>query len=477
MTAWAEKVVGEIQLGDKRLNERLVALVEAFAEKPGASIPEACEHWRDAHAAYQFFDNAKVGVEAILASAAQVTVARCRGQQRVLAVQDTTSLDFTSRTKTEGLGPLETAQRRGLFVHSTLAVSTEGVPLGLLAQEAWARDPQDIGKRHRRKALPVEAKESAKWLRSLQVTEQRLHGAGVEVLTVADREADVYELFALGAELDSPWLIRARHDRQLSGEAGPLLAEVERAPAYAGGTVQVSRDDDRPARQAQLQVRWTQVVLQPPKRAKGVIAQWWAEHPETAHLAPLKLEPLTVGVILVREVDAPAGVQPLRWLLLTNMPTETREQALQYISYYRLRWQVERYHYVLKNGCQVEKLQLEKAERLMRALTVYALVAWRLLWLTHEARAHPEEPCTRVLDEEEWRVLVAASAPPMGGPVEPPTLQMAVRQIAKLGGFLGRSQDGEPGVKTLWRGLRRLNDMVLAYRLMREHPDLLSKPD
>lgn len=475
MAGWTREIVESVELGDERLNQRLYALMEAFAEKPGASIPEACETWNDTHAAYLFFDNKAVEADAITSGAAQTTLSRCRGHQVVLAVQDTTSLDYTSHSKTEGLGPLEATTRRGLFVHSTLAVSDEGVPLGLIDQAVWARDPEDTGKRARRKKLPIEAKESAKWLRSLKQTEERLHSAGVEVVTVADREADVYELFALAEEMDSAWVIRARHDRKLKGEEGKLLAKVESAPTYACGTVEVSRSDDRPARQAKLEVRWVQVTLQPPCRAKEVIAQWWAEHPDVERLAPPRLEPVTVGVILVTEVDPPAGVEGLRWLLLTNMPVDTLEEVQLCINRYRLRWLAERYHFVLKSGCRIEKLQLEKAERLVRALAVYAVVAWRLLWLTYEARVHPQLPCSLVLHEDAWRLLLAFSSPAGKVASEPPDMRTAVREIAKLGGFLARKHDGEPGVKTIWRGLRRLNDMVLGYRALREHPELLAQ--
>lgn len=475
MTGWAEEIVGGIELGDKRLNERLVALVETFAERPGSSIPEACQGWAATRAAYQFFDNEKVEAEAIIASAAQATLRRCQGQQVVLAVQDTTSLDYSSQTKIAGLGPLESPDYRGLFVHTTLVVSPEGVPLGLIGQEIWARDPEDIGKRHQRKELPVEAKESAKWLRALKQTEQRLSSAGITVVTVADREADVYELFTLARELDGQWLIRARHDRKLAGQEGKLLDAVESAPACVCATVELPRADDRPARQAKLEVRRAQVILQPPYRMKTVIGQWWAEHPEVERLAPTELCPVRVNVILVTEVDTPEGTKPLRWLLLTSLPADTPEQVLSCVDYYRLRWLAERQNYVLKSGCQVEKLQLEKAERLERALAVYALVAWRLLWLTYEARVHPQAPCTLALDEDEWRVLASLDYPRAVLPLEPPTIQEAILRIAKLGGFLGRKHDGAPGVKTLWRGMRRLNDMVLAYRALREHPDLLSE--
>jgi len=476
MAGWTREIIESVELGDERLKQRLYALMEAFAEKPGASIPEACGTWNDTHAAYLFLDNKAVEAEAIASGAAQTTVSRCRGQKVVLAVQDTTSVDYTSHSKTEGLGPLEAANCRGLFVHSTLAVSGEGVPLGLIDQEVWARDPEDTGKRERRKELPIEAKESAKWLRSLKQTEERLHSAGVDVVTVADREADVYELFALAEEMDSGWVIRARHDRKLKGEAGKLLAKVESAPAYACGTVEVSRSDDRPARQAKLEVRRVRVTLQPPRRAKEVMVQWWAEHPYVERLAPPRLEPVTVGVVLVTEVDPPTGVEALRWLLLTNLPVDTLEQVQLCINYYRLRWLVERYHFVLKSGCRIERLQLEKAERLVRALAVYAVVAWRLLWLTYEARVHPEAPCTLILHEDAWRLLLALSSPEAKVPSEPPDMRTAVREIAKLGGFLARKHDGEPGAKTIWRGMRRLNDMVLGYRALQEHPDLLLQP-
>jgi hypothetical protein len=474
MAGWADEITETVELGDERLHQRLVALLEAFAEKPGMSIPEACGDWAATHAAYLFFDNDAVEPEAITVGAAQATLSRCRGQELVLAVQDTTSLDYTEHGKTADLGPMEDPDHRGLFVHSTLAVSVAGVPLGLIAQDVWARDAEDIGKRERRKQLPVEAKESAKWLRALKETERLLNSAGVAVLSIADREADVYELFALAAELKGQWLIRARHDRSLKGETGLLLAKVESVAPCAYASVDLPRHDNQVARQAKLEIRRVAVVLAPPKRAKGAIVQWWAQHPEVERLAPEKLQPISVAVILVTEVDPPKGSQPLRWLLLTSLAADTPEQILRCVDDYRLRWLIERYHFVLKSGCQVERLQLETAERLKRVLAVYAVVAWRLLWLTYEARAHPEAPCSLVLDEDAWRILLALRSPTTALPTQPPTLQAVVRQIAMLGGFLGRKGDGAPGVKTIWRGLRRLNDLVLAFRLLKEHPDLFS---
>jgi hypothetical protein len=459
-------VSGEIRLGDERLRKRFTTLVETFVDNPAGSIPEACGSWAATQAAYRFFDNEAMLPERVIEAMAEATAGRCEGLPRVLVVQDTTSLDFTAHTDTDGLGPLEHPDHRGLFVHTALAVDPQsGVPLGLISQAVWARDAQTVGKRHQRKEVPVEAKESARWLISLKETEARL-GSTVGVITVADREADVYELFVLAQQVGGDWLIRARHDRNLVGLEQHLVEQVEEQPVCATTTVELPRTNDREPRRAALEVRRAQVVLVPPARRTGDIAAWWAKHPEAEPLVPDVMVPLGVGVVLVTEVAPPPGVKPVRWLLLTNRPVETNEQALEYVEWYRLRWIIERFHFVLKSGCQVEKLQLETVERLQRALVVYTEVAWRLLWLTYVARAHPDAPASTVFTDLTWQLVWLKAYPKIPLPVVPPALRTTVRQIAQLGGFLGRKGDGEPGVKTIWRGLCRLREMEEGARLI-----------
>lgn len=473
MTTWVDEIVGDIELGDPRRNQRLRTLLQTLVKRPAESIPQACNSWAETLAAYRFFSNDAIAPEAIIAGLTQATLARCQGQPYVLAIQDTTTLDYSHQSKTSGLGPLETAKQRGLMLHTTLAVGANGVPLGILDHQCWARDPTAIGSRHQRQKVPVEGKESAKWLRALQRTEA-LVGERASVITVADREADLYELYALAQTLKGSWLIRARHNRRLVGEEKRLLRAVEQAPLGATVTVELPRADNRPARTAILEVRWCSVVLRPPKRNQAAISQWWAAHPATEQLSPAPLKPLRVGAILVSEAQPPVGQQPVSWLLLTNLPLGSLERVIACIEYYRLRWLVERYHFVLKSGCRIEHLQLEEVERLQRALAVYVGVAWRLLWLTYEARARPEAPCSVVFATDEWRLL-AAMFPQLAQPSgQPPTLGKVVRQIAQLGGFLSRQGDGQPGVKTLWRGLKRLEDRVMTYRFLRDHPELLS---
>jgi Transposase DNA-binding/Transposase DDE domain len=462
--------VGAI-FGDERLERRARLLVEALVEQPEVSLPQACADWAAQRAAYRFFDNAGVEPSVLSAALGRATAARCVGEARVLVVQDTTSLDYTRHRATTNLGVLEHAQSRGILLHSCLAVSEDGVPLGLLDVQPWVREPdREAGVAahdDRRHTVPVEGKESGRWLRGLRRAVERL-GAGTRTLTVADREADVYELFLLAHELEGDWLIRARHDRALADAEARLIATVASAPVAAELPLAVPRNGAQAPRTATVQVRRATVVLVPPRQHPRLVAQWWAEHPTAERLGAQQVVPLRVGVVLVTEVAAPDAVTPLRWLLLTTLPVTTVDEALACIRLYRLRWLIEQFHFVLKSGCRVERLQLQDGQRLQRALVLYAGVAWWLLWLTEVARASPRAPCTVAFDTPAWQVLVATTSRTLVLPPDPPDLHTAVRLLASLGGFKGRASDADPGVQTLWRGLRRLNDRLATWLLF--HP-------
>ena len=197
-------------------------------------------------------------------------------------------------------------------------------------------------------------------------------------------------------------------------------------------------------------VRYASVTLQPPRHHRG-----------RTTLAPLQLQ-----VILAEEEDAPAGSKPVCWLLLTSLLVDSLEDALCYVRWYSYRWLIERYHFTLKSGCRLEDLQLEHAARIQRALATYLVVAWRLLWLTYQARRQPDQPCSDVLETHEWQALHCTIHQTPVPPSVPPTLRQAVHWIARLGGFLDRRSDGEPGVKTIWLGLRRLSDIAATWQLI-----------
>lgn len=449
MYSWATTEVGHTHLGDHRLTKRLIRLVTDLAAQPTASLPQACGTPAATKAAYRFFDTEAVTPQAIQASHQQATLARMGAAPLVLAIQDTTDLDFRHHPATQGLGPINSAGSPGLKVHSVLAVSPAGVPLGLLHQAVWARDPALSGKRAHRRQRETEEKESQRWLTAFALTQACVPEATC-VLTIADREADIYDLFALPRRLGADLLIRATHNRRVEAEAQYLWEAIRQAPISGQIPVEVQRANERPARQASVAVRFTTLEVAPPRHRR-----------QRARLQPLPLQ-----VILAEELDPPNGVTPICWLLVTTLPLVTLADAVACVHWYTLRWLIERYHLVLKSGCRLEALQLETAARLGRALAVYSLVAWRLLWVTYEARTHPEASSAAVLTLQEWQALYCTIHRTPHPPSHPPTLHQAVRWIAQLGGFLGRKSDGEPGVQTVWRGLRRLEDIAATWALV-----------
>jgi len=465
----AEQLVGAVELGDVRLERRVVEVVETFLTRPEATIPTANSAWAATQATYRLLANDAVRVEALVEGMGQATVQRCPSGEVLLAVQDTTSVDYTHHRGAAQLGPLEDPTHRGILLHTTLAVTAAGQPMGVVDQQVWERDPEQTGHRHQRHALPIEGKESVKWLHAMHATIQRV-GTRCPLVTVADREADIFDLFALAAELPGDWVIRARHDRVLAAEPGVaepahLLTTLAAAPCLLQTTVAVSRQANRAAREAQVEVRVAEVALPPPAHAVQAHARWWAAHPEVAPVGPRTRAALTVGVVLVSEPHPPSGERALHWLLVTSLPLTTVDEALTCVHYYRLRWLVERFHYVLKSGCHVEQLQLETAARLERALVIYSAVAAWMLHATYQARVAPEAPATVIMEDDAWRVLLTVHYPHRSLPPQPPTVREALRLVAQLGGFLARNGDGEPGVKTVWRGFTRLTDMLIAWRI------------
>ena len=452
---WAEAEMQGVDLGDKRLNWRLVEILTALAAQPMASIPQAALDWAATKATYRLLDNEKVSNEKIYAPHYARTQARLVGHPLVLAVQDTTLLDFTTHPQTQGLGAIGTSKQksRGMVMHSALLLTPQGLSLGLGSQRLWVRAEQiqPLTREERRKQ-PLEDKESYKWLQALTQV-MTIIPAGTQVVHVGDSEADVYELFLHAQSLQSDLLIRAAQERKVAApEVGLLWETMNKMPVQGRRTLSIPKRQAQAARTAQLTLRFAPVTLNAPVRA-GV-----------------KLPPCSLYAILVQEQMPPAGVKPVEWLLLTTVAVETLPQAQERIDWYCQRWQIEIYHKTLKSGCRIEASQLETAQRLMRLAALYSLIAWRLLWLTHLARHQPEASCTQVLAEHEWRALYAHIKRSSTSPPQPPTLAEALLWIARLGGFLARRGDGSPGVTVIWRGWQRLNDIADTWRIFNPSP-------
>ena len=453
---WAQEEFSQAPLGEARLQRRLCILARDLYARPQAPLPQACGNPVKTKAAYRFFDHVRVNLQSVLSSHYQSSARRLVSEAVVLAVQDTTSLNYSTHPVTELLGPIGSQPDGavGMLVHSTLAFNLAGTPLGLLDVQCWVRDPEEFGKKHQRYELPLEAKESVRWLRSLQALEQIQPSCPqTRLISVGDREADIYELFVWAKEKAGRpgLLVRAKQQRLLSQEQAPLWAHVESQPVAGQLEVKVPRRGNRAARVAVLEVRLAAVELRPPKRKSHLPAvQLWA--------------------VLAREVATPTGTEPLEWMLLSTEPVNDFEAAVEKLRWYTLRWGIEVFHRVLKSGCQIETRRLGNADRLEACLGIDLVVAWRIYHLTKLGRQTPAVPCTVYFEEHEWQALVAFVRRQPEPPKEPPTLREAVRMVAGLGGFLGRKSDGEPGTETLWRGLQRLDDIAEAYVVFRSAP-------
>jgi Transposase Tn5 dimerisation domain len=359
----------------------------------------------------------------------------------VLAIQDTTELDYSHLKQTTGLGFINQSLQQGLKVHSCLAVSAQGEPLGILHQQTWSRT-QRRGQRENRRKKTTMHKESQRWLDTVDAAELGMNDA-VTLVHVGDREADIFDLFIHPRRANSQLLIRVEHNRKVQHEFTYLVPTLAQAPVLGETTIEIQRNPTYPARQAQVRVRGMALTLAVPRH----------------HKSPSQCQPVRLNVLLVEEPTPPEQGSPIHWMLVTTLPIETFEQAWQCVFWYSLRWLIERFHYTLKSGCKIEHLQLETANRLVKALATYSIVAWRLMWLTYRARLTPDEPCDAVLAPPEWRLL-RRKFEPKNRSQKPPSLRQAVRWIAQLGGFLARTRDGDPGLKTLWRGLGVLHHLL-----------------
>jgi hypothetical protein len=467
-TIFAAAALGTATFGDRRRATRLQTLVTALAAAPGASISEACGgDWGQTQAAYRVLGNEHLVVDDLIDSIAAATSERVQASPAtsVLLVQDTTEIRPTSGRGAQDLGPLANPGTRGLFLHSTLAVTADGLPLGIAHQEVWTRDDDEPPSRPARYRTPIEGKESAKWLRGTQQALSRLapHQHGI---VVADREADIFELYHLCQAHDADLIVRAAQNRRIVEPAAKLADAATSAPIRGTATVAVGRARDRAPRTATVTIQSTTVTVRPPDLASYAAARrrWWAEHPDGERLVPADLAPLALGVVEVTEVDPPAGVTPLHWRLLTTLPVATLADCTRVLDGYARRWLAERFHYVLKSGCRLEHRQLESVGGWQRATVVSSVVAWQVLWLTELGRVQPGVSAALVVPTAVWQAVGALVSGNI--PQTPPELATLVGQLGRLGGHLGRRSDGPPGVQTLWRGLRRLREVLGIWHLV-----------
>jgi len=447
---WAGWEFGAANLGDRRRTRRLVKTAAAVASQVGAAISSACGR-AGALAVSRLFRRSESTLQAIVKPHIERTGERCGGHDRILAVQDTTCLDYTWHKSARGLGPITTEEKsRGLLMHSVMAFSRDRTPLGLLSIQVWAREEEARGSRKDRHNRPVWEKESKKWLVGLSEAQANTR-EDQGLLVIGDRESDVYGLFVAPRRSNVDLLVRVAHDRALAGEDeefGYIRDALERAPIAGKYEVRVPRQGSRAQRRATLDVRIRRAHLKAPR------------HGVDKH----STKEVEVSLIWAREIAESEEEAALEWTLLCTEKIDGLSSAVEMIEAYTTRWGIEEFHRVLKSGCKVEQVQFDTIQAILPAIGVLAVVAWRVLYLTKYARSCPDADASKVATEDEIAVL-KGWLQAKGSKASVGTIKEFVRAVAMLGGFLARKSDGEPGTKTIWQGLRALEILLMGYRL------------
>jgi hypothetical protein len=455
---WSEQEVDVGSFKDVRLGRRFGDLLRRMSDGMGGTIPFACQDWSNTKAAYRFFSNPRVAEADILHGHFAATRQRYdESDGTILLLQDTTEFTYQRRdphavgfTKSVNSGRDKEGRLRhhavcGILMHSSLAVTQEGLPLGLSAVKFWNRDKFKGTAQLKRKInptrVPIESKESIRWLENLRHSIDLL-GRPDRCIHVGDRESDIYELYCLSQELGTHFLVRTVVDR-LAGDGGHTVAgEMKEAPSAGVHKIEVRNDADEISC-VSLDVRFKRIHVLPP-------------------IGKQKRYPsLDLTVIHATEIDPPSGRKPIEWKLLTDFDVETFEQACEKITWYSLRWKIEVFHKILKSGCRAEDAKLRTADRLANLVAVFCIVSWRVLWLTMMARTAPDAPATIAITTAETAILDRVVSNTGNRGAAPGTLKLYLTKLARLGGYLARASDPPPGNTVVWRGLRRLADIQL----------------
>lgn len=450
---WIQNEITKANFGDIRLNKRFQILAAELAAKPSQPINQASTDWASAKAAYRFFDNPKVSQEKILEPHILNTQLRASNQDRIIVVQDTSYIDFTSHSKTEGLGTTGNKKNdfesKGLILHAALALSEKGLPLGMLDMKTWPRTHKKERNGHLRKLMPAESKESFKWFKSLYNIDERTKDQ--EVVLVCDREGDIYNFLEECLTRGIDFVIRARQDRILEEEDFGDISLFDRLGIEKT--------------MGKLEIKFLPVA--------------YAGQPRGVGIKLLKRRSdLELFVVHLHEQNPPVEADRISWTLITTLPVKTLNSALEIVRLYKLRWQIELYFKCLKTGCGIENSRLANGEKLVRFIALQSIVTWRILWMTFLNRSSPDQSCENFLTEEEWKTLwlkkhrrqIKSGQLPAKPPKKAPSTYDAIRWIAMLGGFLGRKNDKEPGLISIWRGWIELRSAAELYELLNKKP-------
>jgi len=456
---WIDEELSDAHFTDVRLGMRLRRLLAALSEGMGDSIPYACQDWANTKAAYRFFSNDRITDEEIMRGHLAATAGRaadCRGP--ILVLHDTTEFSFKRSEdcpigllkllarKASGGGASRSYTQRGILMHSSLVVSPQGLPLGLAAVKFWTRKKFKGTNALKRSVnptrIPIDQKESVKWLENIRLSTDLLKRPE-DCVHIGDRESDIYELFCLGQELNTKFLLRTCVDRLAETGETTIAKVMKKAPLRGSHSLEVTDKKGR-TQKAVLEVKYEQVSIRPPVAKQK-------DYPD-----------LSLTVIHATEKTKRRGIERIQWKLITNLPVHTMAEAVEKLRWYAMRWKIETFHKIVKSGCRAEESKLRTTERLTKLISVFCIISWRVFWMSMSQRIDPNaDPAVAITEEE--KTILDELFPDKGR--GKPALKDYLTKIARLGGYLARKNDPPPGNLVMWRGLLRLHDIQRGFRL------------
>lgn len=436
-----------LNFGDKRRDERFVSIINNVINQPGASIPKQSSSWYDTKATYEFFKNEEVSLKELKKTIMLYGANQVSDKLSLLVIHDISNISYND-LEAEGLGYLDNKDGRGILCYSSIAVTTAGLPLSLLYQHTWVRPVEQLGKSAKRKQTAFENKESYHWYEGMTEVNKTLDSQ-VQKIHIADREADVYELFFHAYQPNTDLLVRARHNRCLTN-GNHLWDHLGEQEVQATVKLNIPDKTGKKKQEVEAAVRYHEVEILRPSNNKN------------------SYESVTLTAIEIKQSHQEGKSEEalLLWRLLTTLEIANVADVLQCVKWYTYRWLMERFHYVLKSGTKIEALQLKDATSLQKAIGIYSLAAFTVMQLVYQSRHHPDVSCEVVLTKAQWITLYMLIHDRNEMPQKPPSLHQAVMWIGRLGGHLGRKSDGPPGLKAVWLGYQQLCTAASVYELM-----------
>ncbi len=456
---WTESEMVDLDTGDKRLNKRVKAVLQAVADKPSEAFPKQFHSTAELKACYRLFDSDLITREVILEPHFNKTIERIQSFPVVVLAGDSSSLNYTTRPSNSDSGYISSNNAQGFLTHVSLATTLDRQPLGIVQAKFWARDKKKPEKKLHRDYLPIEEKESYKWIESYaNANKIAALCLTTQIISVFDREGDLIELWEEAVKSQKAGncahlVVRCNHNRCVlpteENKSSKLFEFAEKSLIVSYCEFELrDRVTHKILRKVKQEIRASSVCIYP------------ASRPE------IERHKVVLNVVLMREVDTPEGVDPVNWYLLTTLPIESEEAIQKIIKVYLARWDIETLFRTFKTGCKIEERSLRTSDRLYPMFTLFLIIAWRINHLSRIGRVNSELPCTVIFPEKEWKAAYAAINKTVHPPPTTPTIQEMIIIIARLGGYLNRKNDPPPGSKVIWRGLEYLRVFMDAWELL-----------